>query len=99
MQYRNYRAIIRIGYDGWDVAYTEFRAQSRFDAFVKLLNKYNTYLSPEAIEEENITDFHNLIEVYKKAGNCDGGFDEILLLLEKDNILFQDDHMFIDYNL
>ena len=99
MQYKDYRAIIRTGYDGWNVTYTEFRAKSKFDAFAKLLNKYDTPLDAGAIQEENITDFETLVNIYKLNANCDGGFDEILLLLQKDNILFQDDHMFIDYNL
>lgn len=86
-----YRAVLRTGYDGWGMSYYEFNADSDFHAFAKLLKNYTTYLDYEAIEEENITDFETLVNVYKQ-GEGDGGFDEILLLMKGKMTVFIDDN-------
>lgn len=85
-----YRAVLRTGYDGFGVSYYEFNADSDFHAFAKLLKNYDTYLDYESIEEENITDFETLVNVYKQNED-DGGYDEILLLMKGKTTVFIDD--------
>ena len=64
-----YRAVLRTEteYDEFGISYYEFNADSDFHAFAKLLKNYNTYLDYEIIEEENITDFETLVNVYKQS--------------------------------
>ena len=84
-----YKAILRTGYDGWHITYTEFEAFNKFKAFEKLLKNFDTALSAEAIQEENITDFETLVNIYSLNANCDGGDDEILLLLQNNKVIYQ----------
>lgn len=92
-----YKAILRTGYDGWNVTYTEFTAPNKFKAFEKLLQNFTTVLDAEAIQEENITDYDTLLDKYAEFSNAgyDGGYDEILFLFENNNIVFQSEFGFV----